>query len=119
VKVIAYLNQEKLDHGNLDLCRDWGWAPEYLDAMHRMLKVDKPNVYVIASGNTHSLRELVDLAFQSVGLDPNEWIDVSESLLCPSVLHYSAMDPIRIEKDLGWKTSMGLNDIVDAMHQPL
>ncbi|MEB3167509.1 MAG: GDP-mannose 4,6-dehydratase [Synechococcaceae cyanobacterium] len=115
VKAIAAGSEQKLQLGNLDIWRDWGWAPEYVEAMHRMLQSDSPRDYVIASGHTHSLRELVELAFGSANLDPDAWIEVSNALLRPSDLRYSAMDPSLIERELGWKARLGLAEIVQGM----
>jgi GDPmannose 4,6-dehydratase len=115
VKAIAAGSQEKLKLGNLDVWRDWGWAPEYVEAMHEMLQSDSPRDYVIASGHTHSLRELVELAFGAADLDPQEWIEVSDALLRPSDLRYSAMDPSRIKQELGWQARVELRQLVQGM----
>lgn len=116
-KAIANGSSEKLRLGNLDIWRDWGWAPEYVEAMHLMLQVDTPNDYVIASGRTHSLREIVKLAFESLGLDPEHWIQTSDSLLRPSDLQYSFMDPSRIKEDLNWKARTDMHGIIRGMIQ--
>ncbi len=121
VKAIAAGKQEKLVLGNLDIWRDWGWAPDYVEAMHRMLEAEKPQDYVIASGKSHSLREFVDAAFAQVGLDPQDRLEVNSCLLRPTDLSYSAMDPGKIASRLGWRPRLELPDIVrrmstDALH---
>jgi GDPmannose 4,6-dehydratase len=115
VKAIAEGKQEKLVLGNLDIWRDWGWAPDYVEAMHRMLQVEEPKDYVIASGMTHSLREFVESAFEHAGLDYQDQLEVATSLMRPSDLRYSAIDPSRIAGELGWKSSAKLFDIVLKM----
>ncbi len=115
VKAIAAGKQEKLVLGNLDIWRDWGWAPEYVEAMHRMLQAHKPRDYLIASGKSHSLREFVDAAFDHAGLDPKDQLEVNGDLMRPSDLCYSAIDPGRITRELSWKSSLGLQDIVERM----
>jgi GDPmannose 4,6-dehydratase len=100
VKAIAEGKQEKLVLGNLDIWRDWGWAPDYVEAMHLMLQAEKPQDYVIASGKSHSLREFVNAAFAHAGLDPQDRLEANSRLMRPTDLSYSAMDPVMIESDL-------------------
>jgi GDPmannose 4,6-dehydratase len=115
VKAIAEGKQEKLVLGNLDIWRDWGWAPEYVEAMHRMLQTEEPQDYVIASGKSHSLREFVDAAFEHAGLYPQDRLEVNSGLMRPTDLSYSAMDPGKINSVLSWRSSLELSDIVDRM----
>jgi GDPmannose 4,6-dehydratase len=115
VQAIADGKQEKLVLGNLDIWRDWGWAPEYVEAMHRMLQADRPMDYVIASGKSHSLRAFVDAAFAHAGVDPEGRLEVNNNLMRPTDLSYSAMDPCKIEEDLGWKANLNLESIVGKM----
>lgn len=116
VKAIAEGKQEKLILGNLDIWRDWGWAPEYVEAMHRMMKAEQPTDFLIASGNTHSLRELVAAACNTAGLKVEERVEACDDLLRPTDLTYSGMDPRLIEQQLGWKSTNSLNEIVAKMH---
>jgi len=115
VKAIAEGKQEKLVLGNLDIWRDWGWAPDYVEAMNKMVQAEHPQDYVIASGKSHSLREFVDAAFAHAGLDPQERLAVTSSLMRPTDLSYSAMDPGKINSVLSWRSSLELSDIVDRM----
>lgn len=115
VKAIAEGKQEKLVLGNLDIWRDWGWAPEYVEAMHRMLQAEKPGDYVIASGKSHSLREFVDAAFAYAKLDPQDRLQVMSSLMRPTDLSYSAIDPSKISRELGWISKIELPEIVEKM----
>lgn len=119
VKAIAEGKQEKLVLGNLDIWRDWGWAPEYVEAMHRMLQIDKPMDYVIASGRTHSLREFVDTAFKHAGFNSNGRLEINRSLMRPSDLSFSAINPSLIERSLGWKAKLDLEAVVARMMEGL
>jgi GDPmannose 4,6-dehydratase len=115
VQAIAEGKQEKLVLGNLDIWRDWGWAPEYVEAMYRMLQADTPMDYVIASEKSHSLQEFVDAGFEHAGLHLQGRLEVASSLMRPTDLSYSAMDPSKIEKDLGWKADLNLESVVEKM----
>ena len=115
VKAIAEGKQEKLVLGNLDIWRDWGWAPEYVEAMYGMLQAEESQDYVIASGMTHSLREFVDAAFEHAGLEPQGRLEVNSGLMRPTDLSYSAMDPGKIERALGWKANLKLEAVVARM----
>jgi GDPmannose 4,6-dehydratase len=116
VKAIATGSKVKLKLGNLDIWRDWGWAPEYVEAMHRMLQAEKAEDYVIATGKSHSLEEYVNAAFSLGSLDPQERLEVDSELMRPTDLRYSAMDPKKIAKELDWRASHDLEDIVEKMY---
>jgi GDPmannose 4,6-dehydratase len=117
VKAIAAGKQEKLVLGNLDIWRDWGWAPEYVEAMHLMVQQDEnPKDFLIASGQTHSLGQLVNIAFEMAGLDAEDWIEVSRDFMRPSDLSYSAMNPAKMAIEFNWKPASGLRDIVTKMY---
>lgn len=115
VKAIKAGQQEKLRLGNLDIWRDWGWAPDYVEAMYLMLQKEDPRDYLIASGNTHSLAELTELAFAMAGLSAEDHVESSEALMRPSDLTYSAMDPSRIREELGWSSRHSIQEIVGKM----
>ena len=117
VKAIAAGGREKLFLGNLDIWRDWGWAPDYVRAMHTMLSLEEPSDYLIASGQTHSLREFVDAAFRMADLVADDWIEVSGELLRPTDLRFSSINPSKFMADAGWKASRGLYEIVERMFQ--
>ena len=116
VKAIAAGTQEKLRLGNLDIWRDWGWAPDYVEAMHLMLQAEKAEDYVIATGTTHSLGQFADAAFAAFGIDSEERLEITSSLMRPSDLSYSAMDPGKIHRQLCWKSGLGLEEIVRKMN---
>jgi GDPmannose 4,6-dehydratase len=102
--------------GNLEARRDWGWAPDYVDAILRIARADMPGDYVVATGETHSVREFVAAAFFAAGID--EWEDrlvVDPSFLRPADVHEMRGDSIKARTDLGWAPTMGFDAIVEAM----
>ena len=115
-KAIAAGKLDKLKLGNLDIWRDWGWAPDYVEAMHRMLQAEKPMDFLIASGKTRSLSELVAAACRVAGIKAEERIEASNDLLRPTDLTYSEMDPRLIEKKIGWKSAHTLEEIIYNMY---
>lgn len=112
---IARGELKKLSLGNLNIFRDWGWAPEYVDAMWRMLQQPTPCDYVIATGRSASLEEFVALAFSHFGLDWRQHVSHDATLLRPSDIHYGAGDPSLAFKHLGWQATVGLEDLVARM----
>jgi len=101
--------------GNLDIHRDWGWAPEYVDAMWRMLQQDSPSDYVIATGRTASLEEFVALAFGHFGLDWRNHVRHDATLLRPSDIRFGAADPGRARELLGWQAEVSLEELIARM----
>jgi GDPmannose 4,6-dehydratase len=112
---IAAGSTETLHLGNLDIYRDWGWAPEYVDAMARMLQQDTPQDIVIATGETHALEDFVSEAFQSLGLDWRDHVVSDPALMRPTDLRISRANPELAAKKLGWQASMCMHDVVRAM----
>lgn len=112
---IAEGSGERLVLGRLDIQRDWGWAPEYVDAMWRMLQLDSPEDMVIATGETSSLEQFVEEAFAIHGLDWREHVDVSSELFRPSDITYSSGDPGRAATKLGWVAKTRMRDVVRKM----
>jgi len=117
VKSIAAGSQEKLVLGNLDIWRDWGWAPDFVKAIHMMLTMPNPDDYLIASGQTHSLRDFVEAAFRLTDRDADDWLEISGALLRPTDLSYSAINPSKFIGQTGWKTSHGILEIVAKMYK--
>jgi GDPmannose 4,6-dehydratase len=115
VRRIQRGESRELRLGNLDIWRDWGWAPEYVVAMHKMLQAPTAKDYLIASGHTSSLHDFVKLAFKMAGLEPEAYLISDPTLIRPSDLNYSAMDPSCIEAALGWKAQVQLPEIVRRM----
>jgi len=115
VQEIVRGERQELKLGNLDIWRDWGWAQEYVVAMHKMLQAPVAKDYLVATGKTNSLNEFVRLAFASANLNPEDYLISDDTLLRPSDLHYSAMNPGLISSELGWEAKLELPDIVERM----
>lgn len=105
----------KLVLGNLDIARDWGWAPEYVEAMHRMLTVETPDDYVIATGHTTRLEDFVAAAFAHFGLDWRDHVETSAEFARPSDIRTSRADPSRAAERLGWRAQSRMEDVVRRM----
>jgi len=112
---IANGSKESLKLGNLDIHRDWGWAPEYVEAMWRILQHDGPEDFVIATGEMHSLKEFVEKAFEAVGLHAWDHVDSDPGLLRPSDILRSVGNPEKAQKILRWKAEMKFNNIIDSL----
>jgi GDPmannose 4,6-dehydratase len=106
---------EHLYLGNLDARRDWGYAPEYVEAMWRMLQQDTPGDYVVATGETHSVRELVQVAFGLVGLDWERYVRIDERYFRPTEVDELCGDASRAEAVLGWRASVTFTELVRLM----
>lgn len=112
---IAAGSGEVLRLGNINISRDWGWAPDYVDAMWRMLQLKEPEDLVIATGKSRKLKEFLDLTFSSLGLDWRQHVKVDQSLFRPSDISIGFGDPTRARKVLDWKSRITLEDIVLRM----
>jgi len=107
--------QHELHLGNLDAQRDWGHAKDYVEAMWMMLQQDVPDDYVIATGETHSVRHFVELAFGHVGLDWQNHVVIDERLFRPSEVDRLLGDPTKAKAALGWEPRVGLGELVAMM----
>jgi GDPmannose 4,6-dehydratase len=112
---IAAGSGARLALGNLSIRRDWGWAPDYVEAMWRMLQCDQPDDFVVASGVAYSLEQFVAAAFLEVGLDWREHVDYDPSLVRSSDIMYSVGDPTKAAQILGWRPTVGMPEIVTRM----
>jgi GDPmannose 4,6-dehydratase len=112
---IARGERSRLTLGNVAIKRDWGWAPEYVDAMWRMLQQPTGSDFVIATGESHTLEEFAATAFGEVGLDWREHTDLSEELRRPSDLAEGLGDASRARNVLGWSATYTMRDVVKAM----
>lgn len=112
---IAAGSQEKLLLGNITICRDWGWAPEYVEAMYRMLQHREPDDYVIATGASFTLEEFVATAFAAVGLDWQKHTTVDSSLFRPTDIAVSRGNPAKAMQKLGWQSQVQMPDVVRLM----
>ena len=116
VKIIAAGSTEKLRLGRLDIARDWGWAPEYVEAMWLMLQQEKPEDFVIATGKTITLEDFVRVAFEEAGLDWRGYVAQDPSLFRPADLKIGRADPQRALEELGWKASLHGLEVVRKMY---
>ena len=107
--------QGKIALGNLDAKRDWGFAGDYVRAMWQMLQQDKPEDYVIATGETHSVREFLELAFARVNLDWREYVELDPRHLRPSEVDLLLGDASRARAELGWKPEVSFRELVEMM----
>ena len=112
---IAAGSAEHLQLGNIDVARDWGWAPEYVIAMWRMLQQPSPDDFVIATGKTHRLSYFIELVFNACGLDWRDWVDVDHTLFRPTDLKEGHADPSKAACELDWRAQVSLEDIVLRM----
>lgn len=107
--------QKELRMGNLDAKRDWGYAKDYVDAMWRMLQQDKPEDYVIATGESHTVRELLEITFGHLGLDYREFVVVDPQLVRPAEVDLLLGDPSKARRVLGWKPTVTFEGLVRMM----
>jgi len=112
---IAAGSRERLRLGNVDVTRDWGFAPEYVDAMWRIVQHDPPEDFVVATGMTHSLREFIDRVFAALGLDAGDHMDVDPGLVRPTDIESSRADPTKARAVLGWRPEYDLERIVSDL----
>jgi GDPmannose 4,6-dehydratase len=108
-------SSERLALGNLAIHRDWGWAPDYVEAMWRMLQCEKPDDFVIATGVAHSLQDFAALAFAEAGLDWRKHVDHDPTLARPSDIRYSVGDPAKAAQVLDWHPTAAFAEIVARM----
>ena len=101
--------------GNLDAMRDWGFAGDYVEAMWLMLQQDEPDDYVIATGESHSVREVLDIAFGALGLDWNNHLEIDPRYLRPTEVDHLRGNPAKAMRKLGWKPKMGFRALIERM----
>lgn len=114
-KRIAAGSNEKLRLGRIDIARDWGWAPEYVEAMWLMLQQSQPLDFVIATGSTYTLEEFVQMAFSAVKLNWREYVQQDVTLFRPTDLAISVADPSKARNLLGWSAKTLLPQVVERM----
>ena len=107
--------QKKLTLGNLDASRDWGFAGDYVEGMHMMMQHKKPDDWVLATGETHTVKEFAKIAFSLVNLDWKEFVVTSEKYHRPNEVKYLLGDPSKAKNELGWKIKTSFNDLVKKM----
>ena len=107
--------QKEVRLGNLDARRDWGFAGDYVEAMWLMLQQSKPDDYVISTGETRSVRELCEVAFNHVGLDHRKYVVQDPKFLRPAEVDLLVGDPGKAAKQLGWKPRIMFRQLVEMM----
>jgi GDPmannose 4,6-dehydratase len=106
---------DKLMLGNRDACRDWGFSGDYVHAMWLMLQQDQPDDYVVATGEAHSVQELVEVAFAHAGLDWEKYVRVDPRFLRPAEVDHLIGDPSKAKQQLGWEPSVDFKGLVHMM----
>jgi GDPmannose 4,6-dehydratase len=115
---VAAIKAGKADElvlGDLSVKRDWGYAKEYVEAMWMMLQQDEPDDYVIGTGVSHSVRDIVDRAFAHVGLDPDDYVRQDPELTRPADIEEVVADPAKAREALGWTSTMDFDGLVAMM----
>ena len=116
-KRISQGSGERLSLGRIDIARDWGWAPEYVEAMWIMLQQDNPDDYVIATAVTTTLEDYVSQVFDFYNLDWKDYVSYSKALVRPLDIQNSYADPSKAEKILGWSASVKMPDLIEKLIQ--
>ena len=107
--------QNELYLGNMDAKRDWGYAPEYVEGMWRMLQADQPDDYVLATNETHTVKEFVEVAFGHVGLDWQKYVKYDARYERPAEVDLLIGDPAKAKKQLGWEPKVRFKELVQIM----
>jgi GDPmannose 4,6-dehydratase len=114
VRIKHHLDKE-LRLGNLESKRDWGFAPDYVRGMWMILQQDHPEDFVLATGQTHSVREFTELAFGSVGLDYRDYVVQDPIYMRPADVELLVGNPIKAKQKLGWETQTSFEELVRIM----
>ena len=107
--------QKELVLGDTAVSRDWGWAPEYVEAMHAMLQLGQPDDFVIATGLSCSLQDFVDVAFQQVGLEADRYVRVDKALFRPTEIEVGRGDPSKAAKILNWQARTKMPEVAKLL----
>ena len=107
--------QQRLYLGNLDAKRDWGYAPEYVEAMWRIMQLEEPDDFVVATGETHTVREFVQIAFDYVGLDWEKYVEIDRKYFRPNEVALLQGDASKAERTFGWRPKVKLQELVNLM----
>jgi GDPmannose 4,6-dehydratase len=107
--------QDKLYLGNLEASRDWGYAPDYVEAMWLMLQQDTPADYVIATGEAHSVREFLEEAFSYAELDWQQYVEIDPKYFRPTEVDYLLGDPTKARQQLNWQPKVTFRQLVRIM----
>lgn len=108
-------SKERLTLGNIDIARDWGWAPDYVEAMWLLLQQEQAEDFVIATGETHPLSAFIDAAFSEVGLNWRDHVEIDQAYFRPTDLMMGRANPSKAQRKLGWKATHHMADVVHKM----
>ncbi|MDH5692157.1 MAG: GDP-mannose 4,6-dehydratase [Gammaproteobacteria bacterium] len=108
-------NADTLEMGNLEIRRDWGWAPEYVEAMHEMLQIESPKDFIIATGETSSLKDFVQTTFEILNLNWKEHVTVNKKYFRPNELLENRADPRKAKRELGWSARLKMRAIIEKL----
>ena len=115
VASLAMGRETKLSLGNLEIERDWGWAPEYVEAIALMLEQPEAQDYIIATGQSHTLTQFIETAFRLIGKEWQEHVTIDEHLIRPTDIRCNKVDPAKAASHLGWKAKYTMSNVVQAM----
>jgi GDPmannose 4,6-dehydratase len=107
--------EDRLYMGNLDAERDWGYAPDFVEAMWLMLQAEEPDDYVVATGEKHSVREALEVAFGHAGLDPDEHVEIDPRYFRPAEVDSLLGDPSKAREKLGWEPKVRFRELIELM----
>jgi GDPmannose 4,6-dehydratase len=115
VAAIKYCKQSKLKLGNLEASRDWGYAKDYATAIHAMMQLEKPDDFVISTGEKHTVREFAEIAFNHVGLDYNDFVEIDPALHRPAEVWTLLGDSTKLRAATGWQPQVTFDGLVRLM----
>ena len=107
--------QSKLTLGNLEASRDWGFAGDYVEGMYLMMQYDVPEDWVLATGETHTVKEFAEKTFEKLDLNWEDYVEVSEKYFRPNEVDYLLGDPTKASKELSWKPKTSFDELIDMM----
>ena len=107
--------QEKLYLGNLDAKRDWGFAKDYVEGMWMMLQHDTPDDFVLATGETQTIRQFLDFTFEYLDLDWNKYVEIDPRYFRPTEVNLLLGDPSKAKKELGWEAKTSCKELAELM----
>jgi GDPmannose 4,6-dehydratase len=114
---IAQGSGETLQLGNINVQRDWGWAPEYVEGMYRMLQQEQPDDYVLATGETYPLAAFVEAVFANLGLDWQQYVTTNEAFMRPTDIAIGRSNPSKAKLMMGWEAQYKMPDVAKMMVQ--
>lgn len=120
IRAVASLASGKdvrLQLGNLEIERDWGWAPEYVEAIAMMMEQESPKDFIISTGESHTLTQFVETAFNLIGKDWRSYVSIDEHLIRPADIRRTKVDPSRAASDLGWRAKNKMKDVIGMMFE--